>query len=77
VIKAIAKFFDVPVSYFFEEEEYEAEKLAEINLARQLKDSPQAQQIALLASDLADAEQQAVLAMIRAIQQAKGGKGEA
>jgi transcriptional regulator with XRE-family HTH domain len=75
VIRAIARFFDVPVSYFFEEEE-EAEGLEEINLARQLKDSPQVQKIALRASGLEDAEQEAVLAMISAIQQAKGGKVE-
>jgi hypothetical protein len=50
--------------------------LDEINLARQLKDSPQAQQIALRASGLAESEQEAVLAMIGAIQQAKGGKQE-
>jgi transcriptional regulator with XRE-family HTH domain len=76
VIKAIARFFDVPVSYFFEEEEAETERLEEINLARQLKDSPQVQKIALRASDLEDAEQEAVLAMIRAIQKAKGAEEE-
>jgi transcriptional regulator with XRE-family HTH domain len=74
VIKAIANFFDVPVSYFFDENEGKEEKLDEIDLARQLRRSPQAQQIALRASDLAENEQEAVLAKIGAIQQAKGGK---
>jgi transcriptional regulator with XRE-family HTH domain len=74
VIKAIARFFDVPVAYFFEEERDETERLTEINLARQLKDSPQVQKIALRASSLADAEQEAILAMISAIQKAKTGR---
>ncbi|MFC1975559.1 hypothetical protein ACFLXQ_04065 [Chloroflexota bacterium] len=76
VIRSIAKFFDVPPSYFFEDETGEENKLEEINLARQLKDSPQAQKIALRASGLEDAEQEAVLTMIGAIQQAKRGKTE-
>ena len=75
VIKAIATFFNVPATYFFEEEGAEKE-LDEINLARQLKDAPQVQQIALRASSLADAEQEAILAMINAIQKTKKGRGK-
>ena len=70
VLKALSEFFQVPVSYFFEDD-VSPDYLQEMKLASQLRKQGVAQ-IALRASDLDARGQQAVLEMIEYVRKAQG-----
>ena len=74
VLKALSDFFQVPVSYFFEEEVSE-EYLQNLKLATQLREAG-VQHIALRAGDLDEAGKRAVLEMIEYVRKAQGLESE-
>jgi transcriptional regulator with XRE-family HTH domain len=73
VLKVLSDFFEVPVSFFFEEvsEEY----LQNLKLATQLREDG-VQHIALRAGDLDEAGKRAVLEMIEYVRKAQGLQSE-
>ena len=70
VLKVLSDFFQVPVSFFFEEEVSE-EYLQDLKLATQLREAG-VQHIALRAGDLDEAGKRAVLEMIEYVRKAQG-----
>jgi len=74
VLKVLSDFFQVPVSFFFEEEVSE-EYLQDLKLATQLREAG-VQHIALRAGDLDEAGKRAVLEMIEYVRKAQGLESE-
>jgi transcriptional regulator with XRE-family HTH domain len=74
VLKVLSDFFEVPVSFFFEEEVSE-EYLQNLKLATQLREDG-VQHIALRAGDLDEAGKRAVLEMIEYVRKAQGLQSE-
>jgi len=74
VLKVLSDFFEVPVSFFFEEEVSE-EYLQNLKLATQLREAG-VQHIALRAGDLDEAGKRAVLEMIEYVRKAQGLQSE-
>jgi len=74
VLKVLSDFFEVPVSFFFEEEVSE-EYLQNLKLATQLREAS-VQHIALRAGDLDEAGKRAVLEMIEYVRKAQGLQSE-
>ena len=74
VLKVLSDFFQVPVSFFFEEEVSE-EYLQNLKLATQLREAG-VQHIALRAGDLDEAGKRAVLEMIEYVRKAQGLQSE-
>jgi len=74
VLKVLSDFFQVPVSFFFEEEVSE-EYLQNLKLATQLREAG-VQHIALRAGDLDEAGKRAVMEMIEYVRKAQGLQSE-
>jgi len=74
VLKVLSDFFQVPVSFFFEEEVSE-EYLQNLKLATQLRGAG-VQHIALRAGDLDEAGKRAVMEMIEYVRKAQGLQSE-
>jgi transcriptional regulator with XRE-family HTH domain len=74
VLKVLSDFFQVPVSFFFEEEVSE-EYLQDLKLATQLREAG-VQHIALRTGDLDEAGKRAVLEMIEYVRKAQGLQSE-
>ena len=74
VLKVLSDFFEVPVSFFFEEEVSE-EYLQNLKLATQLREAG-VQHIALRAGDLDEAGKRAVMEMIEYVRKAQGLQSE-
>jgi transcriptional regulator with XRE-family HTH domain len=74
ILAALSRFFDVPVAYFYQEED-EARYLHELELGRTLRDQPEVGEIALRLADLDEEARRDVASMIEYVRQARGLKG--
>lgn len=71
ILAALSRFFDVPVAYFYQEED-ETRYLQELQLGRTLRDKPEVGEIALRIADLDEEARRDVASMIEYVRQARG-----